>query len=138
MFAKVACFLLVYCFTSNLPMLCIHNTSFGAHFVFSALSSIKAQEKTRSDEFSGSREVTAVYLSIEVFLREKPSPVAIHPVSMKLEAHLPWSFMTFTSGKSRPCHIYFPLSPGLYFPSCCQSHGGRLRKYILRPFCLKP
>lgn len=83
--------------------------------MFSALSSIKAQNKV--GRVSGSREVTAVYSSIEVFLREKLAAVAIHPLSMKLEAHLPWSFITFTSGKSRPCHIYFPLSPGLCFLS---------------------
>lgn len=37
------------------------------------------------------REVTAVCFSIEVFLREKTSVAVIHPESMKLEAHLPWS-----------------------------------------------
>lgn len=41
-FAKVACFLLVQCFIFNLPRLYIHNISMGDHFLFSALSSIKA------------------------------------------------------------------------------------------------
>lgn len=38
-------------------------------------------------DFRNWGEVTAVFLSIEVFLREKPSVVVIHPVSMKLKVH---------------------------------------------------
>lgn len=35
--------------------------------------------------------MAAVCLSIEMFLREKPSVSIIQPESMKLEARLPWS-----------------------------------------------
>lgn len=44
-------------------------------------------KKVQMDFRNWGREVTAVCLSIEVFLREKPSVVVIRPVSMKLKVH---------------------------------------------------
>lgn len=60
--------------------------------MFCGLAGIRLRSKHVQMNFRNwGREVTAVCLSIEVFLREKPSVAVIHPESMKLEAHLPWS-----------------------------------------------
>lgn len=68
-------------------------------------------------------------LSIEVFLREKPSVAVIHPESMKLEAHSLECFVTFASGKSRPLLIYLRLkAPRLCFSSCHQSRGSEAQE----------
>lgn len=54
-----------------------------------------------------------MYSSFEVFLREKLLAVAIHSVSMKLEAHLPWSFMTLLHDflESQGCVIFISHCP---------------------------
>lgn len=47
--AKVACVLPVQCVS---PLICLGvHISFGNHFLFSALTGVKAQKKTRSDGF---------------------------------------------------------------------------------------
>lgn len=74
------------------------------------------------------REVTAVYLSIEVFLREKPSVVVIHPVSMKLKVH-PGVFhnVYIWEVKAMLSLIYHPLqAPRLCFSSCHHSRGSEI------------
>lgn len=72
--------------------------------MFCGLAGIRLKSKHLQMNFRNwDREVTAVCLSIEVFLREKPLVAVIHSYEIGSPLTLE-CFITFTSGKSGPCH----------------------------------